>query len=63
MTPVTAPVEEPIVATAGLLLLHIPPPRSVSVSVMPTHRCVLPAMLSGKEVTLTVVLMEHPSKV
>lgn len=37
ITPFTTPVE-PIVATAVLLLAQLPPPRSLSVVVVPAHR-------------------------
>ena len=37
VTPVTTPVEEPIVATAGLLLDHVPPPVHANVMALPIH--------------------------
>lgn len=42
-TPVTIPDEEPIVAVAGIALLHVPPPIDAdSVLVPPVHTVVPP---------------------
>jgi hypothetical protein len=53
-TPVTTPVNEPIVAIAGALLLQVPP-EVVLVSVVeePIHRVVLP-VIPPREVAVTV---------
>jgi hypothetical protein len=53
--PVTSPVVLPIVATAGVALLHVPPPMaSLSVLVAPTHIPVMPVMGA---VALTVMVL------
>ena len=50
--PSTKPVNEPIVAVVGLLLLQVPDGEAfVSVVVSPAHRCSKPAMVSGDTVT------------
>lgn len=56
----TNPVDEPMVATAVLLLLHVPPPvASVSVVVLPAHNELRPDMAdSGFTVSTTVA--KHP---
>jgi hypothetical protein len=46
-TPVTVPVSEPIAANELLLLLHVPPPASVSVIEEPTQVLVIPAITAG----------------
>jgi hypothetical protein len=59
--PVTKPVVEPIVATAGLLLLQVPLPiPSLSVVVAPTHIFVLPVIAIGKVFTVTVAVALQP---
>ena len=59
--PVTNPVMEPIVATAGLLLAHVPPvAASLRVTVEPTHTLVGPAIAGGPGFTVTVVVAIHP---
>ena len=60
MMPVTAPEEVPMVAMIGLLLLQTPPPASVSVSAMPTHKWLWPVMAAGCDVTVTVVVVGQP---
>jgi hypothetical protein len=46
-TPVHIPVDDTIVATAALLLVHVPPVGvAVNVPVLPTHTAVAPLMLS-----------------
>ena len=51
-TPVTIPVDMPIVATAGLLLDHIPPVvASVCTTVDPTHTVDDPLMEAGAGLT------------
>jgi len=57
--PLTIPLDEPTVAMAVLLLLHVPVP-AVNVKVVPVHiLLVFPAML-GNAMTLTVVVAIHP---
>ena len=47
-TPVTKPVSEPIVATATLVLAHVPPAvASVSVMVDATHTGETPPIAAG----------------
>ena len=52
-TPVTIPVDEPTVATLAALLLHVPPPASVSVVVVPTQTTAEPLIGDGKGLTVT----------
>ena len=60
-TPVTIPLEEPIVANKGLLLLHVPPAvPSNKVSVSPTHTKGRPSMEGGKGFTVTVIVAKQP---
>jgi hypothetical protein len=56
-TPVTIPVDEPIVATPVVLLLQEPPPvLLVSVIVDPGHTVVGPTIGPAADITLTVVV-------
>ena len=60
-TPVTIPVNEPIVATAVLLLVQVPPAApSLSAVVAPTHACNIPVIAVGPEFTVTVVAAVQP---
>jgi hypothetical protein len=54
--PLTNPVVEPIAATPGLLLLHVPPPpASLKVVVVPTQMVAGPETAGGTEFTFTMV--------
>ena len=54
-TPVTTPVEEPTVANAVLLLLHVPPGvATVNVVVCPTHTLLAPLTDVGGATIVTV---------
>ena len=56
-TPIQVPVAEPIVATAVLLLLHVPPPvASVKVPGTPEQMAVSPDIAATGELTVTVVV-------
>ena len=57
-TPVTTPLEEPIVATPVELLVHTPPVvASLSVVVFPAHTDAVPAIAAvGRTVTVAVPL-------
>ena len=56
-TPITRPVDEPIVATGVMLLLQVPPVvASLSKVVAPTHTLAVPVIAGGPEVTVTVVV-------
>jgi hypothetical protein len=60
-TPVTIPEEEPIVATAGLLLLHVPPGvGSVIVAVSPEHALAGPLIARGAAFTVTIMDVAQP---
>lgn len=60
VSPLTTPVDAPIVATAVLLLAHVPPATAqLSVVVVPVHNVVLP-VIAGRAVTLTVVDLPQP---
>jgi hypothetical protein len=58
---VTTPVPEPIVATAGVLLLHTPPVEaSVNVTTSPTQILEGPEMFAGKGLTVTAWVENPP---
>ena len=54
--PVIIPVELPMVAMAGKLLVQFPPPPSVSIIVEPTHTAVGPEIGAGNGFTIIVAL-------
>ena len=59
--PVAIPVETPMVATAGVLLIHTPPvTTSDNVMVVPTHWLVGPLMglTTGTGLTVMILLAE-----
>ena len=59
--PVTVPAEDPIVATAVLLLLHTPPLVAfVRVVVNPTHTFVVPPIAAGFGLTVKLVTAIQP---
>ena len=59
--PVTTPVPGATLPSAGLLLVHVPPPvASVTVAVEPTHTLVAPPGMAGKELTVTITLVLQP---
>lgn len=54
-TPVTVPVEEPTVATAGVPLDHVPDGvPSASVVDKPTHATAVPVIAAGSGLTVTI---------
>jgi hypothetical protein len=56
--PVTIPLEDPMLATGILLLLHVPPPDVLdSVLVSPRHTDVFPLIVAGSGFTVTVVVL------
>jgi hypothetical protein len=58
MLPVATPVATPAlvtVATAGLLLIHVPPLVGLKVIVLPTHRVVEGALTVGNALIVTVI--------
>ena len=55
-TPVTTPVADPIVALETSLLLQVPPPISLSVTVEATQTSIVPEIAEGKGLTVTVEL-------
>lgn len=60
-TPVTAPAKNGTVATAGLLLLHVPPTEASSNEVVAlTQTCMVPVMGEGNGLTVTSVVRIHP---
>ena len=60
-TPVTVPEAEPMVATAVLVLLQVPPEvASLNVVVKPTHTVEVPEIAAGKGLTVTLVTARHP---
>lgn len=62
-TPCKKPVDAPIVATAGVLLLHVPPPASVKVVLDPAQTAEGPIIEDGKEFTVTTVVVMQPVEV
>jgi hypothetical protein len=61
VTPVTIPVDEPMVATDVLLLLHVPPPVALdNVVVAPTQTDNVPVIAAGNEFTVTTLVAAHP---
>lgn len=59
--PVTIPVEDPTVATPGVLLVHVPPGVACdSVVVEPTQVVSEPVIGPGVVTTFTVVIVAHP---
>jgi hypothetical protein len=54
------PVDDPIVAITGLLLLHNPPPASVAVTVAEIHTIAGPVIAPGKELTVIVFVAGQP---
>ena len=56
VTPVVTPDVLPIVATAVLLLLQVPPPLLVRVVVNPTHMVVVPLIDPGLGFTLNTAV-------
>ncbi len=59
-TPPAMPVASPIVATAVLLLVHVPPPASVRVELVPTQNDETPEIGLGNGFTVTVVVIRQP---
>ncbi len=60
--PVTIPVPNPIDATAGVVLAHVPPATGcVSVVVNPWHTLSVPAIGTGAAVTVTTVEEVQPA--
>lgn len=62
--PVTRPVATSIVAIAGVLLAHVPPPVALaSVIVCPTHTLLGPVIAPGNAFTVTSAVAEQPDTV
>jgi hypothetical protein len=57
------PDADPTVATDGVLLVHMPPPASVSVTVVPTQRVLGPDMADGADITFIVDVVTQPAGV
>jgi hypothetical protein len=51
------PVAEPIEATVGMLLDHVPLPELDSVLVLPTHTFIVPVIVAGNAFTETAVVV------
>ena len=55
------PLDEPIVATAGFVLVHVPPVvRSLSVAGVPVHTVVGPVIGDTRLMALIVVVAAQP---
>jgi len=59
-TPVTTPVEEPIVATDGVLLAHVPVPPAVNVIVPTLHTTSGPVIGLGRLLTVNTAVVKQP---
>lgn len=60
--PVTIPEEDPIVAVAVELPLHVPPTiASYNVNVWPVHTCPLPTIGFGSGLTVMTLVAAHPA--
>jgi hypothetical protein len=61
VSPHTTPDKEPTVATAGLLLLHVPPVIAlVNVLHEPSHTCGVPVIGYGARMMVTTFVAIHP---
>lgn len=58
--PVTIPVVKPTIAILRVLLVHVPPPVSLRVSLNPTHTCNEPVIAAGNGSTVIIVVTKHP---
>jgi hypothetical protein len=62
LTPVTNPVDEPMVATAVVPLIQVPPAdASVNVIVAPTHTVVGPPIAAGSGLTVIAFTAKQPT--
>jgi len=59
-TPVMIPVSDPAPAIVPSLLVHVPPPPSVSVVVLPTQTCDEPDIMPGNGFTETIIVLLQP---
>ena len=60
-TPVTTPVDEPIVAMPVLPLVHVPPlVASLMLVVKPAHTVAVPVMDEGSGLTVTTTVEIQP---
>jgi len=60
-TPVTTPSEDPTLAIAELLLVHVPPVvELLNTLVRPTQAVIFPAMAAGNGLTVTSAVSIHP---
>jgi len=59
-TPHTTPVVGTTVAIESVLLLHVPPPKSLSAVLAPVHTVNEPAIGPGPGLTVTVVVVAQP---
>ena len=60
-TPVTTPLPDPTVATATLLLLHVPPgTASAKLDVKPWQTLIVPVIAEGSGLTITTAVVVHP---
>jgi hypothetical protein len=61
LTPRAIPEPLPIVATAVLLLLHVPPPDGlISVVLTPSQTLSVPMMVAGSVLTVKVAVLRQP---
>jgi len=60
VSPVTTPVADPTIAIVVLLLLHVPPPASLSVVVAPEHTVSVPSIAVGKGSMVSTAVIRQP---
>lgn len=58
--PLTTPLEAPIVATAGLLLLHVPPVTALLSVVVPPTQIVVVPVIADVGLTVSVAVEKQP---
>ena len=62
VTPVTSPVDTPMVATGVVPLVQVPPMlRSLSRVVAPIHTDKVPVMFTGSGFTVTTLVTKQPT--
>lgn len=57
---VTTPDDEPTVANAVLLLVHVPPPELLNVEAKPTHALAVPLIADGRGFTVATLVAIQP---
>ena len=58
--PLTVPLADPTVTTAVLLLVHVPPPASLSVILEPVQIALLPLIVPAVDITVIDLATPQP---